>query len=155
MSPEEIFTQLSLWIVNLYLKTKSYTFYLHFILYLHVWIRIRIWNTDPDPESSWIRIRIHPHWFCRYVGDLNFFGLTNLFCFELLLYRVASCAGGHLLPVVPCPASPSSCRLSSDTYVAGGDNDALSTIQVTASHCTVQPILLGLISPFAKDNIKK
>ena len=44
---------LSLWIVNLYLK--SYTFYLHFILYLHVWIRIRIWNTDP--ESSWIRIQ--------------------------------------------------------------------------------------------------
>ena len=59
------------------------------------------------------------------------------------------------MPVVPCPASPSSCRLSSDTYVAGGDNDALSTIQVTASHCTVQPNLLGLISPFAKDNIKK
>ena len=33
------------------------SFYLHFIQYLHVWIRIR--NTDPDPESSWIRIRIH------------------------------------------------------------------------------------------------
>ena len=25
-------------------------FYLHFILYLHVWIRIRIRNTYPDPE---------------------------------------------------------------------------------------------------------
>ena len=50
-----IFCQLSLWIVNLYLK--SYIFCLHFNLYLHVWIRIR--NTDPDPGSSWIRIRIH------------------------------------------------------------------------------------------------
>ena len=33
----------------------SETFCLHFIQYLHVWIR----DTDPDLESSWIRIRIH------------------------------------------------------------------------------------------------
>ena len=57
MLPEEIFTQLSLWVVNLYLKV--FCFCLIFILYLHVWIRIRIRNTDPDPESSWIRIHVH------------------------------------------------------------------------------------------------
>ena len=55
MSPKEICTKLSLWIVNFYLK--SYIFCFHFTLYLHVWIRIRIPNTDPDPESSWIRIQ--------------------------------------------------------------------------------------------------
>ena len=115
--------------------------YLHFILYLHVWIWIRSWNTDPDPErlrKLLITDPDPPTLILPIRWRFEFFWL-NLFCFELLLYRVASCAGGHLLPVVPCPASPSSCRLSSDTYVAGGDNDALSTIQVTASHCTVQP----------------
>ena len=50
MLPFENFAQLSLFIVNFYLK--SCTFFLHFILYLHVWIWIRISNTDPDPESS-------------------------------------------------------------------------------------------------------
>ena len=58
----EIFTHLSLWIMNLYLK--SYIFCLHFIPYLHVWVQIRIFriririqkaldygsNTDPDPQ---------------------------------------------------------------------------------------------------------
>ena len=29
--------------------------YLLFILFSHVWIRIRIRNTNPDPQSSWIR----------------------------------------------------------------------------------------------------
>ena len=81
-----MFPQLSLRIVNLYLKPVYLYFilftcvdpdlhleygsgsrkllntdpYLHFILYLHVWIqiRIRIPNTDPDPESFWIRIHI-------------------------------------------------------------------------------------------------
>ena len=53
MSPKEIFSQLSLWIVNLYLK--SYIFCLHFNLYLHVWIRIQEApeygsHTDPDPQ---------------------------------------------------------------------------------------------------------
>ena len=57
MPPREIFTQLSLWMVNLYLK--SYIFCRHFILYLHIWIRIRIPNMDPDPESSWLGILIH------------------------------------------------------------------------------------------------
>ena len=41
MSPKEIFSQLSLRILNLYLK--SFTFCLYFILvcmYVHVWIRI-------------------------------------------------------------------------------------------------------------------
>ena len=48
-----IFSQLSLLIVNLCLK--SYTFCLYFILYLHVWIRIytKLLNTDPN------LIRIH------------------------------------------------------------------------------------------------
>ena len=36
MTPEEIFSQLSHWIVNLYLK--SYTICPYFILFLHVWI---------------------------------------------------------------------------------------------------------------------
>ena len=59
MSPLEIFSQLSHWIVNLYLK--SHTFCLYFILFIHVWIRIRIPNKDPDPQSSWIRIRFRIH----------------------------------------------------------------------------------------------
>ena len=45
-----MFSQLSL--IMLYFYLQSYTFCLHFILYLHVWIRIRIGNTDPDPQSS-------------------------------------------------------------------------------------------------------
>ena len=53
MLPKEIFIQLSLWIVIFYLK--SYIFCLHFILYLHVWIRFRIPNTNR--ESSWIWIQ--------------------------------------------------------------------------------------------------
>ena len=57
MSPKEIFSKLSHWIVNLFLESD--TFFLYFILFLHVWIRIRILNSDPDPQSSWIRIRIH------------------------------------------------------------------------------------------------
>ena len=44
---KEIFTLLSLFIVNFYLK--SCIFFLHFILYLHVWIRIRI---QKAPESG-------------------------------------------------------------------------------------------------------
>ena len=55
MSPKEICTKLSLWIVNIYLK--SYIFCFHFTLYLHVWIRIRIpkapeygSNTNQDPQ---------------------------------------------------------------------------------------------------------
>ena len=55
MSPQEICTKLSLWIVNFYLKSDIFCF--HFTLYWHVWIRIP--NPDPDPESSWIQIRIH------------------------------------------------------------------------------------------------
>ena len=58
-----LFTQLSLRILNLYLK--SYIFCLHFILFLHVWIRIRIRNTDPDPEGSWNGSNMDPdpqHW---------------------------------------------------------------------------------------------
>ena len=57
LSHKEVFYQLSLWIVNYYLKSDI--FCLHLILYLHVWIRIRIRipNTDPDPGSLWIRIQ--------------------------------------------------------------------------------------------------
>ena len=46
MAPEELF------ILNGELSLKSYTFYLYFIRYLHVWIRIHIGHTDPDPQSS-------------------------------------------------------------------------------------------------------
>ena len=42
--------ELSPWTVNLCPKS----FCLHFILYLHVWIRNRIHNTDPDPQCSCI-----------------------------------------------------------------------------------------------------
>ena len=53
MTPEEIFSQLSHWIVNLYLK--SYTFFLYFSLFLHVWIWIHKAlecgsKSDPDPQ---------------------------------------------------------------------------------------------------------
>ena len=50
MCPKEVFSQLSLGIVNLF--PKSFIFCLHFTLYLHVWIRIRIPHTDPDLGSS-------------------------------------------------------------------------------------------------------
>ena len=52
MSRKEMFSNLSLWMVNLNLKSYgTYFFCLKFILYryLHVWIRIRIPNTDPEP----------------------------------------------------------------------------------------------------------
>ena len=47
MSPKGIFTQLSLW-MWIYLLNLT-TFYLHFILYLHVWIQIQ---KDPEYESN-------------------------------------------------------------------------------------------------------
>ena len=55
MSLKEIVSQLGLRIVNLYLK--SCTFYLHFILYLHLWIRIHrapeyVSNVDLDPDPN-------------------------------------------------------------------------------------------------------
>ena len=54
---KEILTQLSLWIVNFHLK--SYTFLPTFypIYTVLVWIRFRIRNTDPDPDSPWIRLQ--------------------------------------------------------------------------------------------------
>ena len=62
MSPEEIFSPFSLWIVNLCLK--SYTLCIYFILYLHhVWLWIRIHkapdyvsNTDPFPQYCTIYV---------------------------------------------------------------------------------------------------
>ena len=59
MSPEQIFSLLFLWIVNL--CVNSYNFCLYFILYLHVWIQICIQNTDPDPQRSWLWIWIRIH----------------------------------------------------------------------------------------------
>ena len=47
MSPNGIFTQLSLW-MWIYLLNLT-PFYLHFILYLHVWIQIQ---KDPEYESN-------------------------------------------------------------------------------------------------------
>ena len=53
MTPKEMFTQLSRWVVNLYLTSSI--FCLHFILYVYVWDRIQEapeygFNTDPDPQ---------------------------------------------------------------------------------------------------------
>ena len=66
MSPKEICTKLSLWIVNFYLK--SYIFCFHFTLYLHVWIRIRIQkapeygsNTDQDPDPQHWLLLVDPN----------------------------------------------------------------------------------------------
>ena len=57
MAQDKTSRQLSLWKKNFCLQ--SYTFYLFFflLLLLLVWNRIRIRNTDPDPQSCWIRIR--------------------------------------------------------------------------------------------------
>ena len=62
MAPEELFSQLSLWMVNLCLKYFSFCIY--FILYLHVWIRTYRApefesHTGPDP---------HPQ-CCRWLGN--------------------------------------------------------------------------------------
>ena len=51
LTPEELFNQWSLWIVNY--CPKSYTFCLN--LYT-IFTRV-----DPDPQSSWIRIQIRIH----------------------------------------------------------------------------------------------
>ena len=59
MSQNFFFTKSSLWIVNFWLKSYIFCFQFYLILYLYVLIRHHIPNTDPDPESSWIRIRIH------------------------------------------------------------------------------------------------
>ena len=57
MAPEELFVRWvsEVWTVNFCLK--FYTFCFYFILYLHVWIRICFGNTNPDPQSSGIRIQ--------------------------------------------------------------------------------------------------
>ena len=44
------------WVSELWIYILNLApFNLYFIPYLHVWIRVRY--TDPDPESSWIRIQ--------------------------------------------------------------------------------------------------
>ena len=53
MSPEDIFSNLSLCMVNLCLQ--SYTFWIYFILYLHVLIRIWI-HKGTEYDRIWIRI---------------------------------------------------------------------------------------------------
>ena len=40
MASEELFSQVSLWMVNVPVCLKFYTFSLYFILYLLVWIQI-------------------------------------------------------------------------------------------------------------------
>ncbi len=56
--------------------------------------------------------------------------------------------------MVPCsPASPN-CRLSSDTYVASGDKDALSVIQVrypSINPTSVQELVGRVADPFSFD----
>ena len=77
MSPKDIFSKLGtgIWIVNLCLTGKSYTDRLYFILlrYLYVWTQNRIGNTDPDPQSFWIRIQYgsgstHSYFLCGGAG---------------------------------------------------------------------------------------
>ena len=105
MSPKEIFSQLSLWIVNLYLK--SYIFCLHFNLYLHVWIRIRIPNTDPyfeygsgsgklpntgtDPILIWIHNTVK-----KIVLDPDDFNRIRLFSTESIRIETKSGSGSKI-----------------------------------------------------------
>ena len=68
MAPDELFSQLSLWTVNL--CPKSYTFCLYFILYLHVWIQIHKApeygsNTDPNPQH-WTHCLLLQLWHCTF-----------------------------------------------------------------------------------------
>ena len=63
MASKELFSHLSLWRKNLFLK--SLRFCLYFILYIHVWIRIlsRIqkapeYGTDPDPHHCLSTLKI-------------------------------------------------------------------------------------------------
>ena len=73
MAREELFSQLSLWIVNLF--TKWYTFCLNFIIYWHGWIRIHESpeygsNMDPD-QQHWLCYKNHPQiyyveWFSLF-----------------------------------------------------------------------------------------
>ena len=59
MSPKEICTHLSFWIVDLLYILNLTPFYLHFILYLHLWIRIQKapdgFNTDSDPQHCFLQ----------------------------------------------------------------------------------------------------
>ena len=78
MSPEEIFSPFSLWIVKLCL----YSFCLYFILHFHVWIRIRISNTYGSRSTKLlntdtIRIRIHNpmlNWLCHEIFVFTWIG---------------------------------------------------------------------------------
>ena len=86
MVSKELFCQLStvrIWMVNLCLTGKSYTDRLYFILlrYLYVWTQNRIGNTDPDPQSFWIRIQYgsgSTHWYFLCGGAGAAFRLAQL-----------------------------------------------------------------------------
>ena len=53
---KKMFSQLSLRILKLNLKPLDPFYYMQY-LYVWIWIRICIPNTNPDPQSSWIRIQ--------------------------------------------------------------------------------------------------
>ena len=97
MSHKEIFTQLSLWTVNLYLK--SYIFCLHFIL-LHMWSVDPSPNTDPDLDlkGSWIRIRIHNTLYQFVFGKVFLLLTAVLYRSEGPVQAAASEAAAPLLP---------------------------------------------------------
>ena len=91
--------------MNLYLK--SYIFSLHFVIYLHVWIRIP--NTDPNPGSSWIRIQYgstilvgcseYPAGYDYQVSERA----KKLICRRLLRFKKAGYLAGYLLSCLKLP----------------------------------------------------
>ena len=73
MALEELFCQLSLWMVNLCLKSSNFCLYFIQYRYLHVWIRILKapeygYNTDPDTQH-WTNNCIHTSQFKCWLGS--------------------------------------------------------------------------------------
>ena len=84
MSPQEICSQLSLWIVNLCLK--SCTFCLYFILYLQVWIRT---HKAPECGSTTLlsaRNTGHESWL-KKTKLVSFFLHISWCCLFFKVYR--------------------------------------------------------------------
>ena len=80
MSPKEIFSQLSSWILNFIFNLKP--FYLYFILFFMCgsvfWIRVL--NTDPDPVLKLIVL----DWHCQFVWVF----LGNGSGYEVFIYWI-------------------------------------------------------------------
>ena len=103
-------------------KNKMPPLYLHFILYLHVWIWIRSWNTDPDPErlrKLLITDPDPPTLILPIRWRFEFFGLTCfvLSCYSTELHHVQVVTCCPWCPVPPPPAAAGSAR--TPTWRAG------------------------------------